>query len=181
MPTHAAFLRGMNLGKRRITNEELCACFEALGFTEVAAFLASGNVVFSDPDGKGDDPERLARRIAEGLEAALAYPVPTFLRTADEVRALADHQPFPAGVIEGSDGKLQVALLAAPPAQADREAALALATGDDRLAVDGRELWWLPAGRLTDSELDLAALEKRLGGWTMRTANTIRRMAKKFF
>lgn len=180
MPTHAAFLRGMNLGKRRITNDELCACFEDLGFTEVAAFLASGNVVFAA--GSGDhDPARLARRIAEGLEAALAYPVPTFLRTADEVRALAEHEPFPAGEIESSEGKLQVALLAERPAKADREAALALATGDDRLALGERELWWLPAGRMSDSELDLRALEKLVGDWTMRTANTIRRMRQKFF
>jgi uncharacterized protein (DUF1697 family) len=171
----------MNLGNRRITNDELCRRFEDLGFTDVAAFLASGNVVFTVPDDEGADPERLARRIAEGLEAALDYPVPTFLRSADEVRALAAHEPFPAGQVEASDGKLQVALLASSPAKADREAALALATGDDRLALGERELWWLPAGRLTDSELDLGALEKRLGDWTMRTANTVRRMAAKFF
>ena len=31
MPDHAAFLKGMNLGKRRLTNEELRGHFEALG------------------------------------------------------------------------------------------------------------------------------------------------------
>lgn len=175
MPTHAAFLRGMNLGNRRITNDELCSHFEALGFGDVAAFLASGNVVFTADE---TDPATLARRIEEGLRAALDYPVPTFLRTADEVRAIAAHEPFPAA---SSEGKLQVALLATAPSPADREAALAHATDDDRLALSARELYWLPAGPMSQSELDLRAIEKSLGAMTIRTARTIERLAAKFF
>ena len=37
MPSYVAFLRGMNLGRRRIKNEELRAEFEALGFAESPA------------------------------------------------------------------------------------------------------------------------------------------------
>ena len=44
MERYVAFLRGMNLGKRRIKNEELRREFEALGFEDVATFRASGNV-----------------------------------------------------------------------------------------------------------------------------------------
>ncbi|HMB52276.1 MAG TPA: DUF1697 domain-containing protein [Thermoanaerobaculia bacterium] len=178
MPTHAAFLRGMNLGNRRITNDELCACFEAMGFTDVAAFLASGNVVFSTDEG---DAEALAEKIEKGLEEALGYAVPTYLRSADEVREIAGREPFGDDELAASDGKPQVALLAAAPGDAARDAALAHASDADRLAIHGRELHWLPAGRLTDSELDLKAVEKAVGGWTMRTVNTLRRLAKKFF
>ena len=46
MNRYVAFLRGMNLGRRRIKNPELCAAFEGIGFTNVSAFLASGNVIF---------------------------------------------------------------------------------------------------------------------------------------
>lgn len=178
MPTHAAFLRGMNLGKRRITNDELCSHFEALGFGDVAAFLASGNVVFTADEA---DPATLARRIEDGLRTALDYPVPTFLRTAGEVHVIAAHEPFPAGTVESSEGKLQVALLAAAPSRADRDAALALATDEDRLAVSARELYWLPAGPMSQSALDLRAIEKRLGAMTIRTARTIERLAAKYF
>lgn len=38
MTRYAAFLRGMNLGGRRITNSDLCACFEAMGFTGTKYF-----------------------------------------------------------------------------------------------------------------------------------------------
>lgn len=76
---YAAFLRGMNLGNRRITNDELCAHFADLGLTDATAFLASGNVVFSAGD---DDRDRLTRRIEDGLREALDYEVPVFLRIA---------------------------------------------------------------------------------------------------
>ena len=47
MHHHIAFLRGINLGKRRIKMEQLRECFEALKFAGVETFIASGNVVFS--------------------------------------------------------------------------------------------------------------------------------------
>ncbi len=50
MERYVAFLRGMNLGNRRIKNEELRAEFEAMGFEEVATFRASGNVIFAAPE-----------------------------------------------------------------------------------------------------------------------------------
>jgi uncharacterized protein (DUF1697 family) len=178
MPTHAAFLRGMNLGNRRITNDELCACFENLGFTDVAAFLASGNVVFTAEE---SDAGALAERIESGLEEALGYAVPTYLRSASEVREIAGREPFGDDELAASDGKPQVAFLAAAADDAARDTVLAHASDADRLALHGRELHWLPAGRLTDSELDLKTIEKALGGWTLRTANTVQRLVKKYF
>ena len=173
MPRYVAFLRGMNLGHRRIKNAELAAAFEALGTTEVAPFLASGNVIFTAGD---DDPARLAGTLETGLERELGYPVPTFLRTAAEVRSIAALEPFPPRAI-AAGGKPQVALLSGVPGREARSAALALATDDDRLAFGPRELHWLPSGGILDSELDLRALEKLLGLWTLRTRNTIARLA----
>ena len=178
MNRYAAFLRGMNLGGRRITNDELCACFDAMGFAEVAAFLASGNVVFTSDE---VDPGALAATIEAGLESALGYPVPTYLRSAGDLREIAAREPFGDDELAASDGKPQVAMLAAAPDDATRRAVLKHASAADRLAFHGRELHWLPAGRMTDSELDLAAIEELVGAWTMRTVNTVRRLAKKYF
>ncbi|MBA2337383.1 MAG: DUF1697 domain-containing protein [Acidimicrobiia bacterium] len=173
----AAFLRGMNLGGRRVTNDDLCAAFAAVGLTDAAAFRASGNVVFSSDDGVGP----LRRRIEDGLADALGYPVPTFLRTASEMRAIADHQPFPADVIAASAGKLQVVLLAVAPGAKARREVLALATDDDRLAVDGTELYWLPAGGVSQSDLDQKAVDAAVGVGTQRTKGTLDLLAAKYF
>ncbi len=179
MPRHAAFLRGMNLGRRRISSTDLRAHVEALGFADVATFRASGNVIFDAPDGEPLDA--VARRLAAGLTAALAYDVPVFARDAERMRAIAAHAPFAPGELAASKGKPQVMLLAQPPSAAARRAALALAPDGDRFAFDGAELHWLPSAGLADSELDLGALAKLLGPATVRTKGTIELIAARWF
>jgi uncharacterized protein (DUF1697 family) len=179
MAEYAAFLRGINVGgAHRVGGGDLRACFEEQGLRDVATFRASGNVVF---DGPGVAVDELAARIEAGLEAALGYEVAVFLRTADEVRAIAAQEPFTAARVEGSKGKLQVGLLTAKPATAARKSVLALATDDDGLAFGDRELYWLPSGGTQESELDMKALGKMLGVMTMRTKNTVDQMASKYF
>jgi uncharacterized protein (DUF1697 family) len=178
MQSYVAFLRGMNLGGRRIKNEELRAEFEALGFTDVACFRASGNVVF---EAKRSSEAKLTDQIEAGLGEALGYEVPVFLRSAKELSALAAHEPFKAAEVKASEGKLQVALLPKKPTAKARSQALGGASDEDRLAVEGRELYWLPSGGLSDSELDLKLLEKAVGPWTMRTMGTIEQIIAKYF
>jgi len=179
MPRFAAFLRGMNLGNRRITNDALRGHVAQLGFGGVAVFRASGNLIFEAPDGTA--PEEIERRVEAGLEAALGYAVPTFVRTAEEMRAIAAHEPFPAELVAASEGRLQVFLLAAEPPARARSQALALATDEDRLAIRGRELYWLPSGRQADATLDLKALAAAVGHATQRTKGTLDLIAAKHF
>jgi uncharacterized protein (DUF1697 family) len=47
MQRYIAFLRGINLGKRRLPMSQLKALFEELGFDDVETFIAGGNIVFS--------------------------------------------------------------------------------------------------------------------------------------
>ena len=53
MTRYAAFLRGVNLGKRTVKSAELKAAFETMGFENVKTLLASGNVLFDARAGKG--------------------------------------------------------------------------------------------------------------------------------
>lgn len=174
MERYAAFLRGVNLGNRRIRNEALRAEFEALGFEAVATFRASGNVIFTAGGGK---EAALAKRIEAGLGEALGYEVPVFLRSCAELAAIASREPFEPQLLRASRGKLQVSLLARKPAAAARKKALALAGEDDRLAIEARELFWLPSGGISESALDLRAIDAALGKGTMRTKGTIDQIA----
>jgi uncharacterized protein (DUF1697 family) len=178
MERYVAFLRGMNLGGRRIKNDELHREFEALGFADVACFRASGNVVFAA--GKSNEA-KLKERIEAGLEQSLGYEVPVFLRNAEELRAMAAHEPFGRPVLAATRGKVQVVLLGQEPVAADRREALALSSKDDRLALEGRELYWLPRGGMSDSELDLKAIGAVLGLHTIRTKGTVDQIAAKHF
>jgi uncharacterized protein (DUF1697 family) len=167
----------MNLGGRRIANEALRAHFEALGCEEVATFRASGNVIFAK-DGR---EAALTSQLEKGLAEALGYEVPVFLRTAKELLAIAAHDPFDAKAISASKGKLQIALLTKKPTAAAARKALALSTDDDRLAVESRELYWLPKGGLSESDLNLNALDEILGPTTIRTKGTIDQIAARHF
>src|SRR4051794_36804395 len=178
MHSHVVFLRGMNLGGRRIKNDELRAEFEALGFSDVACFRASGNVVFT---GAEKSEAKLTKEIEAGLGEALGYEVPVFLRSAAELQAVAAHKPFDAKALKASKGKLQVTFLEQKPKAAACKRALALASDDDRLALERRELYWLPKGGLSDSELDLKELADALGQNTVRTMGTVEQIAAKYF
>jgi len=177
MERYVAFLRGMNLGKRRIKNDELRAEFETLGFADVATFRASGNVIFGSDDGEKE--AALSKRIEAGLGDALGYEVPVFLRGCAEVAAIAAEQPFDAKLVESSQGKLQVSLLLEKPSAAARRKVLALAGDEDLLELSGREIFWLPSGGLLESDLDLKAIEAAVGADTRRTMGTIEQIAAK--
>ncbi len=165
----------MNVGGHRITNDDLRAAFADMGFEDVGVFRASGNVAF---DGGDAGDAELTERIEQGLESTLGYAVPTFVRSADEMRALAAGEPFPAGELEKSKGKLQVVFLRERPP----ESVLDRATDQDHLALGpGAELYWLPAGGLMESELGMDGLSDLVGVVTTRTKGTVEQVTKKFF
>ena len=176
---YVAFLRGMNLGKRRIRNEELCACFSSMGFENVSAFLASGNVIFESDERPADE---IIDRIQVGLQDSLHYDVPTFLRSADELIETAGvaNRSFTADLAK-IIGKVQIAFLKKTPSATARQIALALQTKDDRLAIHGRELLWLPSGGISQSDLDFKLIESALGPMTVRTKRTVDRIIAKYF
>jgi uncharacterized protein (DUF1697 family) len=177
---YAAFLRGINVSGRRVSGADLCACFEQAGMRDVATFLASGNVVFEDVLA-GRSARALTRLLEEQLEATLGFAVSTFLRDGDEVRTIAAYEPFPADIVTASAGKLQVVMLRDVPSAAARRQALAGATENDPLAIEGRELYWLPHGGTQQSRLDWRPINAAVGEMTMRTKNTVERIAAKFF
>jgi uncharacterized protein (DUF1697 family) len=178
MPDHAAFLRGMNIGGRRITNADLRLHFEAIGLAEVGLFRASGNVVFT---AGSQAPAALVERLERELEGRLGYAVPVFLRTAAEVLEVARAEPLPPEAVAASKGKLQVMLLLEAPSPAVREEVLGLAPAEDQLAFGRRELYWLPRAGLLESALDLKAVTGKLGPATVRTKGTMEQIARKFF
>jgi uncharacterized protein (DUF1697 family) len=105
---YVAFLRGINLGKRRVKNDQLSTIFDSLGFEDIKVLIASGNVVFSADE---TDEAKLTTSIEEALEAGLGFQVSTMLRSADEIQAMIDGEPF-KGIDVTKQTRLYVTLLA---------------------------------------------------------------------
>ena len=147
MPRYVAFLRGMNLGKRRLPMSELKSLFQKLGFSRVETFIASGNVLFET---KTTGRSQLEARIARHLERSLGYRVDTFVRTTQEVAAIGRAKIFPE---EGQPGiTIHVGFLHEPlPPEKARKLA-ALRTAVDEFRVEGREYYWLCRTRVSESK-----------------------------
>ena len=108
MTRYAAFLRGVNLGKRSVKSAELKAAFEAMGLGNVKTLLASGNVLFDAKAGKG-----LKAKIEAGLAERFGFPIRIVLRSMDELTAMVASDPF-GGVVASEAAKLHVTLFDEP-------------------------------------------------------------------
>lgn len=167
-----AFLRAINVGGRRVTGDELVELFVGMGFTDVSTFLASGNVLFTAVD---PDPEV----ISVGLERGLGYAVPTILRSSHTLAEIADGEPFSPDQLASTAGNLQVMLLASRLTNQARDVAFEDTPFDDRLTATENEIFWLPTEGISTSLLNLRGIEKIVGPMTIRTHNTIVRLAKR--
>lgn len=171
-----ALLRGMNLGRRRLTNDELVRAVQGCGCDEVEVYQASGNVIFTD-DRSGDE---LAADMTGGLAEALGYPVPVFLRDSNELWAITKATPFTDRQLAESSAKPQVILLHEAPDMTTIDEVRRLVPDGDVLVPLGRELHWLPATGVGSSTLDFRELDRLTGGTTVRTLGTLQRLAKKY-
>ncbi len=176
MHHYIAFLRGINLGKRRLTMDVLRARFEELKFTRVATFIASGNVVFSS---KSADASKLARQIETHLAKTLGYSVDTFLRTRAEVAAMAAFRPFNAADLAHPAHTVYGGFLREPLSPAQASGLLACRTEVDEFCVEGREYYWLCRIRSNESKVWTSPALKalKLPTSSMRNLNTIRKLA----
>jgi uncharacterized protein (DUF1697 family) len=173
MQRYVAFLRGINLGKRRPQMSQLKALFEELGFDEVATFIASGNILFSS---KMEDAGQLESRIAGHLETSLGYGVDTFVRTTQEVARIGRTKVFPEDGREGIT--IHVGFFQRKLAAADAQRLAAVRTKEDEFRVTAREFHWLCRVRTPDSKVwtlpEIKSL--RLPTSTMRNVSSIRKL-----
>ena len=167
-----AFLGGVNVGGHRVTMDRLRAEMAALGYPGARTFIASGNVIL-DVAGRRS-PRTVEAEISAHLAAALGFPVPTFVRRARDLAAIATREPFgpvPAG------STLQVVFLHAPPDAAHAKAAEALSSRLDRFSVQGTELYWQVRGGVSDTGVKPTVLRNALDQTgTARNVTSLRKL-----
>ncbi len=88
---YAAFLLGINLGKRSVKMADLKALMEKLGYENVRTVIASGNVIF---DAAKTKPETLAKKLEEAYEKKFGFKVGVIVRTMGEIEAMLKLDPF---------------------------------------------------------------------------------------
>jgi uncharacterized protein (DUF1697 family) len=173
-----AFLRAINVGGgRTVKMQSLRQVFESLGFSSVATFIASGNVVFETTM---KETKALERKIERALKAALGYEVRTFLRGKDELAKIATHRPFPQSKFDDT-WQTNIIFLAENLNQEAKQNVKALRTNTDAFEVHGQEIYWLRRRRRNGRLFSTVPVEKILGrAFTVRGAHTIKRIASKY-
>lgn len=88
---YVALLRGINVGgKARVEMPRLKKVFEDLGFTSVATYINSGNVVFHEAKRQHGD---LATIIEAAIEKEFGFAVKVVVRSQKDIEAIAKAMP----------------------------------------------------------------------------------------
>src|SRR5215212_328504 len=92
---YLALLRGINVGGNNIIKMvDLKACFENIGFTKVATFIQSGNVLFRSAE---KDKTKLTQKIEQGLSERFSYTSRLVVVTYKELKKAVERAPMGFG------------------------------------------------------------------------------------
>lgn len=136
---YIALLRGVNVGGNTIIRmADLRTLVESLGFTGVATYIQTGNVLFSAAE---TDRRRLARRLEERLAPVAGRAVQVFVFSPAELKAAAAHNPFEPQRRAGEQ-RCHLMFLSAQPDPGRWEALKALQGEEYRFHLHGSVLYY---------------------------------------
>ena len=176
MDTTISMLRGINVGgQKRVPMDELKACYESLGFTNVRTYIQSGNVVFDHPS---SDKHALIEKLQKSIRLKFGLEVPIIARTKEEMQKVIRDFPFERQKTERAHVTFLSAKASAfPSTEIDR----ACAKGEE-YAASGTEVYLFLAHGYGRTKLSNQFFEKKLGllattrNW--RTVETLDALAR---
>lgn len=172
MPVYVAMLRSVNAGGNPLKMQWLRDACAELGFADVRTYLQSGNLVLSSKLGA----DAVAKKLKARIDGQTRLPVPVFVRTAIEIKAIADGNPFLNR--KGIDAsKLHVTFVSALTESPDTARLDKLAGTRDEYRLASREVYLHCPINYGQTKLSNAAIEKVLGPATTRNWNTVTALA----
>jgi len=91
MTTYVALLRGINVGgNNKVEMKKLRAVFEALGFSDVATYINSGNIIFASPR---KDVANFVTEIETAIQKSFGFTVRVIVRDEKNIRAIEKAVP----------------------------------------------------------------------------------------
>jgi uncharacterized protein (DUF1697 family) len=152
-------LRAVNVGgHNKVPMSRLRELAGALGYTDVATYLQSGNLVVTADT---DDPADVEAAVADAVRSDLGVDIAVMARSRDELAAVIDGNPF--GAKQTDPKRLQVSFLATEPAAAAIEALDRSEFEPEVFEVGDRCLYqWFPDG-VGRSRMAAAPWDRRLG------------------
>jgi uncharacterized protein (DUF1697 family) len=165
MTRYVALLRAVNVGGTgKLPMAELRAMCESLGFASVRTYIASGNVVFSSKLTE----KAVKTKLERALETYAGKPVGVLIRTAAELAAVLDANPFKSAA---PNRTVAIFLDAPPPADT-----LTGVSGrqTEEIALGTREIYVHYGNGMAKSKLKITAAKTG----TARNMNTVATLAE---
>jgi uncharacterized protein (DUF1697 family) len=151
-----ALLRGINVGKgRSLPMAELRPLCADLGWTDVATYIQSGNVVFT-AEGR---PAEMETALEQAIERRFGMKVPVVIRTARQWAAYPAKNPFPEAAHERPKALLLLVAKKVPAAGAEK-ALQARAADGERVGRAGDGLWIDYPDHIARSKLSPLLIDK---------------------
>ena len=132
--TYVAFLRGVNLGpNNKIPMPALRAMAEDLGYTDVATYINSGNLIISSTK----KAATVEREISNGIKDTFGRPIDVTVRTPAQLKKILAENPYP----DGNPSQVTVAFLTKPPPANAKEKVAAVATDSEPFEFAGQDVY----------------------------------------
>lgn len=162
---YVALLRAVNVGGTgKLPMSELAAMCEDAGFARVRTYIASGNVVFVSEL----DEEGVKTALEKRLAVYAGKPVGVLVRTAGEIAAVLEANPFPD---RAGNRVVAIFLARKPPADVLDEVKN---QKDEVLALGAREIYVAYTEGMGDSRLSIPAAK----AGTARNMNTVAKLTE---
>ena len=136
MERRVALVRGVNVAGRGLAMSDLRALAEGLGWKEVSTYIQSGNLLFEAAGAAG----ALEARLEAAILDRFAMKVSAMVRTAAELKAYLDGNPFERAAREAPQALLLL-VPKKPPAAGAEDALQARAENGERVGRAGDALW----------------------------------------
>jgi uncharacterized protein (DUF1697 family) len=176
MPVFVAFLRAVNVGRRKYPMAELREALAAAGFEEVETHIQTGNVLLRTT-------LRSRAKVVAALEKAMledrGFEVPVVLMTPHELTTTYDE------AVRLADGRAlkghYLSLLLDKPTAKGREAVEARSDDGEEIRVGERAVHlMLTTKPFHEAKTGNAEVEKHLGVATTRNLTVISKLAEKW-
>jgi uncharacterized protein (DUF1697 family) len=160
---------------RRVTSADLIGLALDSGLCEPRTVLSTGNLVFSAAGTAG----ALEAVLESAIRRAWGKPIPVLVRSAPELLALLDANPFPELTAEDPT-RVAVRLMRAMPEAAVLEQIGARASADEAFAFTDRALWVATTRPFSETRAWRAMAAPRTGIGTFRSVSSLTRIAAAF-
>jgi uncharacterized protein (DUF1697 family) len=132
--TYVGFLRGVNLGpNNKISMPELRAMAEDLGYTDVATYINSGNLIISS----SKKAATVEREIVNAIKDHFGRPIDVTVRTPAQLKKILAENPYP----DGNPSQVTVAFLTKAPGPDAKQKVAAVATDDEPFTIAGQQIY----------------------------------------